>query len=391
MIGILQKFELTSKPFEVALLNYKMAGRHDDWEKLVDRLNSAFEGNECKFIIVQAGYGMGKTYTIERTYRLFKEEKLDLDVYVVKTTLAGRPIRAYPGEPAKTKFGVDFVNRIFKNIPLQDLKTISKKVSAKLKGRSLAVSDLAKRIFLNIAKGSKIGYRVLSGEDVEASDLRKEKLKLLKNSQGALSLFFDFQRILKAAKYNNFLMLLDEFEYIPTLTTPKVTVILDTFRTIFDYYGVSESTEPGKMAKVIFVFAISPGGWERIKELESSTLKRTGGGGIAPFLDRISPVDIIQLKPLTPREVADLIAFRLHKHRTGKGKKLKRLHPFTPKCIRLIAEISQGVPRRALQYCSILLEDAAKNRRKIITSGYAKKVLEELNLYTEIRKPEIKA
>jgi len=218
---------------------------------------------------------------------------------------------------------------------------------------------------------------------VDSSDLKREKLKLLKDSQAALSLFYDFQRILKAAKYNNFLVLLDEFEYIPTLTTPKVTVILDTFRTIFDYYGISESTNPGTLAKVIFVFAISPGGWERIKGLEASAIKRTGGGGIAPFLDRISPVDIIHLKPLTPNEIVDLIALRLQKHRTVKGKALKRLYPFTPKCVKLIAEITQGVPRRVLQYGSILLEDAAKKRKKIITSKYAKKVLEELNLYAE--------
>ena len=140
------------------------------------------------------------------------------------------------------------------------------------------------------------------------------------------------------------------------------------------------------MAKIIFLFAISPGGWERIKELVSSAIKRTGGGRIAPFLDRVSPIDIVTLKPLSPKETADLVAFRLQAHRTRKGKDLPRLRPFTPKCIRFIAEVTQGVPRRTLQYCSILLDHAVRKKRRIITSKYAKQVLEELNLYTEIKK-----
>jgi hypothetical protein len=382
----MENFRLAKKPFEVALLDYEMAGRREEWDTLVDRLDSAFVGNECKFIVIKAGYGLGKTYTIERIYRLYQKKELKLAVYVVKATLAGRPIRAYPGEPAKARFGLDFVTRVFKNIPLEDLKAISKKASAMLKDDSLGISELASRIFLNIAKGSKLGYSILSGQDVDRTDLKKEGLRQLKTSEDALTLLHDFQKILKASKYDNFLVLLDEFEYIPTLATTKVTVILDTFRAIFDHYGVSESSEPGAMAKIVFVFAISPGGWERIRELESSSIKRTGGGGIAPFLDRVSPVDIVNLKPLTPKETADLIAFRLKAHRKAGTENLSRLHPFTPKCVRFIAEVTQGVPRRTLQYCSILLEDASKKKKKIITSQYAKRVLEKLNLYAEIKK-----
>ena len=56
------------------------------------------------------------------------------------------------------------------------------------------------------------------------------------------------------------------------------------------------------------------------------------------------------------------------------------LYPFTEECIRFISEKSQGVPRRALQFCGIILEDAYEKGVEKITSKYAKRVLEELNL-----------
>jgi len=378
-----ERYKLTSKPFEVSLLNYKMAGRQIEWPQLLRRLESAFQGNECKFIVIQGTYGLGKTYTIERLYRLFKKGKLFKDVFMVRTTLTGKPIRVYPGEPAKPKFGLDFVNRVFKHIEFQELMKVTKKMEKALLNRSLKISERAYKIFIKVKEGDRAAYNVLAGIEVTASELKSAGLRTIRDSQTALELLYDFQRILKAAGYNNFLIFLDEFEYIPTLSTPKVTIILDTFRGIFDQYGLSESREPNKTAKVVFVFAISPGGWTKIKELEASAIKRTGGGGLAPFMDRVNPIDIINLSPLSPKETGELIAFRLEKHRV-KGTKIPHpLYPFTEKCIEFIAEISQGVPRRVLQFCSILLEDAAEKGKEKITLTYAKKVLKELKIYVK--------
>jgi len=372
---------LKGKPFEISILEYKMAGRKEEWKKLLSRLESAFRGNECKFIVILGGYGLGKTYTIEKIYREFKKnKKLFKDVFIIRTTLTETPIRVYPGEPSKPKFGLDFVNRIFKHIEFDVLMKITKKLGKKLSTRSLKINDLSYKFFKKIQEGERAAYNVLAGIPMNASDIRKVGLVNIRDSQTALELLFDFQKILKAAGYNNFLILLDEFEYIPTLSTPKVTIILNTFRTIFDHYGVVESREPNTMAKVVFVFAISPGGWRRINELEASAIKRTGGGGIAPFLSRVNPIDIINLGPLTPDEIKELIEYRLQEHRIKTRKVPHPLYPFTEECIRFISEKSQGVPRRALQFCGIILEDAYEKGVEKITSKYAKRVLEELNL-----------
>jgi hypothetical protein len=381
---IFERYKLTSKPFEVSLLNYEMAGRQREWEQLITRLESAFKGNECKFIVIQGTYGLGKTYTIERLYRFFRERKeIFTDVFIIRTTLAEKPIRAYPGEPAKAKFGLDFVNRIFKHIEFQELTEIVKKVEKSLSKHSLKISELGYKFFTKVKEGDKVAHNILAGTEVTTSELKTSGLRTIKDSQTALELLFDFQKILKAAGYNNFLILLDEFEYIPTLSTPKVTVVLDTFRNIFDQYGVFESREPNTMAKMVFVFAISPGGWERIKELEASAIKRTGGGGLAPFMDRVNRIDVIYLSALSLKEIEDLIVYRLEKHRV-KGERVPQpLYPFTKQCIEFIANISQGVPRRVLQLCSILLEDAAEKGKGKITPEFAKKVLKELGLYEE--------
>jgi hypothetical protein len=383
VVAIFEKYKLVDKPFEIALLDYEMAGRQQEWKQLVKRLESAFKGNECKFIVLQGKYGLGKTYTIERLYRFFEEKKKVFeDVFIVRTTLAEAPIRAYPGEPAKPKFGLDFVNRIFKHIEFSRLVEIVKKSFSK---QSPKLSEPGFKFFTKVKEGDKVAYNVLSGIEVTASELKASGLKTLKDSQTALEILFDFQRILKAAGYNNFLILLDEFEYIPTLSTPKVTIILDTFRNIFDRYGILESREPNTLAKIVFVFAISPGGWERMKDLEASAVKRTGGGGIAPFMDRISKIDVINLNPLTPKEVEDLVKYRLEKHRI-KGEKVPHpLFPFTKECVEFIASVSQGVPRVVLQYCGILLEDAAEKGKEEITLEYAKEVLTELGLYEELK------
>lgn len=391
-----ERYHLNSKPFEVSLLNYEMAGRKKEWNFLIGRLESAFKGNECKFIVIQGTYGLGKTYTVERLYRLFceGEKQLFSNVFMVRTTLAERPIRAHPGEPAKAKFGLDFVTRIFKQIDFQQLKEIVSKAKPKLSDGSLKISETGSKIFAKIEEGERVAYSVLTGTETSGSELKAAGLRTVKDSQVALDLLFDFQGILKAADYNNFLIILDEFEYIPTLSTSRVTVVLDTFRSIFDQYGISESRESNKLAKIVFLFAISPGGWQRIKDLESSAIKRTGGGGLAPFMDRINPIDIITLSPLSPKEIRELIKNRLEKHRIVDEKVPDSLYPFAKESVDFVAEISQGVPRRALQLCGILLEDSAEKSKAKITLKQAKKVLGDLGLYTEPKievKPTVKA
>jgi hypothetical protein len=378
---VLEVYQLTAKPFEISSLTKEMAGRSAEWRQLLNRLESAFKGNSCKFIVIVGDYGYGKTFTVERLYRKFKARKIEFkDTLVVRTTLTGAPIRASPTESVKARFGVEFVSRIFENIGPEDLYDIA----ARAKIDRGAVSEIMFRIFEALRKKSMIGFEILAGKETDASELRSSGLRSIRDASTALSCLFDFQAILKTAGYNNLLIILDEFEYIMHFSPSRITAILNSFREIFDTYGIFESRNPGRMAKIVFLFAISPGGWDALGDLEATATRRTGGGGIAPFMRRVSAIDIITLMPLTSDEIVDLLKLRLEECR--KGKVANALHPFTIEGARLIGDISKGIPSRALDLAGIVFEVASARKMERIGPSEVREILSQLNLYPRKRR-----
>jgi hypothetical protein len=366
---------LNENPFEIAPITYQMAGRQAEWELIKRRLKVAFDGNSCKFIVILGDYGIGKTFTVNRLYQEIKNREAELRTLVVKT-LAGQPIQAHPAEPSSGKFALDLITRIFANLEFERMKTIFRSVDldSKVAGISLAT----RKLFLEIAKGSNSAFLVLSGEAASAKD-KEIGLKTIRTSEEAKVVFREFLRVLRLANYDNLLIILDEFEYIMTQSASRITVILQTLREIFDEYSI----QPERLAKVVIVFTVSPGGWERLSNLEVSQTKRTGGAGIVPFRQRIDPRDIIALSSLSPSEVEEMIAIRLTAHRLARPP--TPIHPFTKGAIRVISEASNGVPRIALVYASILLDNTIEKNLKEISESDAKRILKEMNVYVETR------
>jgi GTPase SAR1 family protein len=378
---MLEAHQLTGKPFEITHMTKEMAGRKAEWHNLLARLESAFKGNSCKFIVLVGDYGYGKTFTVERLYSRFKTRDLEFtDTLVVRTTLTGAPIRASPTESVKARFGIEFVNRIFANIGPSDLHDIA----VKTKVDRHSVSEMMVRILEDLGKNAKVGFKILAGMEIDSSELRGTGLRPIRDASTALSCLYDFQMVLKKAGYNNLLVILDEFEYIMHFSPSRITAILNTLREIFDNYGILESRDPGRRAKIVFLFAISPGGWDALRDLEASAVRRTGGGGIAPFVRRVSAIDVITLLPLNPDQIVELLKLRLSEHR--KSKVPNPLHPFTREAAYLIGEISEGVPSRALDYAGIVLEVASERGLDRIDVADVRKILGELNLYHEKRR-----
>ena len=179
----------------------------------------------------------------------------------------------------------------------------------------------------------------------------------LSDSPTGLRLFFDFLKTIKMAKYESFLVLLDEFEYIPSvLGEKKITQFLNTFREIYDTFGMLLDKEPGEYATPLFVFAISPGGWDRLDKLEKDALKRTGGGGVAPFMERISKRDFIELRAFSLENSIELVSCRLSEVRIKPSS--DALFPFTKDCVEYVHKVSLNKPRNVIQYCKIILEES---------------------------------
>lgn len=358
-----------------------MVGRKREWATLVRRLKSAFRGTSCKFIVLLGAYGIGKSFTLEKLYSRFKQNEIEefKGTLVVRTTITGAPIRAMDSEP-KPKFGLDFVTRLFFNIGLDQLQQIAKKVKI---DDVPNINQNIRIIFNKLKAGDEECFSILTGEVASARDIKSFGLKSgIKDSSTALRYLFDFQRILKASGYDNFLVMLDEFEYvISTLGEKKITHVLNTFKEVFDQFSLSEGREPGRMTKIVFLFASSPGGWERLIRLVKTSEKKTGGGGIAPFYDRINSLDFITLAPFSLEDTKELIKSRLDIHRANKPP--DPFFPFTNESIELIHELGERVPRKILEYCDILLEEAAEQGLKRITAMDAKKILEKFRLYPQ--------
>lgn len=367
----LTAYELIRNPFEIVSHTYDMADRIEEWNRVSKSLNSAFKAGSPRFIFLLGDWGEGKSYILDRIHRsLSGEIEKEGAVFVASVrsrVLYPKPLVLRESEPRWQKFGVDLIIRVLNSIDRNRWFIVL--VKAKLD----KLDSPYKRLFEGLRDSDEVAYKYLAGGKLNASELKHlEVSEVLSTSPQVLDLFFNVLVVVKQAGYSNFLLLLDEFEYITAvLGEVRITQVLNTFREIFDHCGYYQ---PGEIANPVFFFAISPGGWERLKDLEESARKKTGGGGIAPFMERVSIRDIIQLKPFSLEDSKQLVKLRLQEGRSKTT--ADPFYPFTEKCIEYVHSLSFNKPRNVIQYCGILLEDALDEGLPRIDVSDAKKILE---------------
>jgi hypothetical protein len=373
----LQKYMLRENPFDIYSHQHNMANRQEEWKTITSSLVSAFEGKGPRYFLLLGDYGVGKSFTLEQIYRWVAQGSGKGDVFVVyqkRDVLYERRLALQESEPRWAKFGLDLVMRIFDNIEHERLiETLKKAKLTEFKSRF-------GKLFQSLRDGEEIAFKYITGEKLSAKELRQLELTSpITDSPTSLVLFFEFLRVIKSARYSSFLLLLDEFEYITTQGERRITQILNTFRQIFDGFGDYDARYSGAIAKPIFMLATSPGGWDSLKELEAASIKKTGGAGIAPFMERLSPRDMIQLKAFSLEHTIELVGVRLSEMRTAKV--ADPLFPFTRKAVEFIHSVSFNKPRNVIQYCGILLEDAAREGLEKIDEKDARRILEKYGVY----------
>ncbi len=374
----LEKYALKENPFDIFSHEHKMADREEEWKRIMSSLASAFEGRGPAYFVLLGDYGMGKTYMLEQIYSRLSEGRGNEEVIVVYTrgdVLYERRLALMESEPKWSKFGLDLVMRIFDNIDRTKLTNVLRGVNLKdFKSKFVKVFEAL--------KGDKeIGYRYITGQKLVAKDFEQLGVDSpITDSPTSLALFFDFLRVINQAGFNNFLVLVDEFEYLATQGEKKIIQILNTFRGIFDDFGDYHKSYAGKLAKPHFMFATSPGGWERLTELEAALTKKIGGAGIAPFMRRLSKRNMITLEPFTVEKTLELVETRISEVRI---KELKDpLFPFAREAIEHVHSVSLNRPGNVIQYCGILLQDALEENLQRIDLIDAKRILEKYGIYS---------
>lgn len=376
-MGKFEKYALKENPFDIFSYEHKMANREKEWKHMTTSLVSAFEGREPVYLVLLGDYGMGKSYMLEQVYNWLSERKRKHGVFVVYTkrdVLYERRLALMESEPKWSKFGLDLMMRIFDNIDREKLVDVLREANLKdFKSKFIKVFEAL--------KGNKeIGFRYITGQKLVAKDFQQLGVDFaIMDSPTSLALFFDFLRVINQAGYNNFLVLVDEFEYLAAQGEKKIIQILNTFREIFDDFGDYSKNYAGAVAKPHFMFATSPGGWERLTELETALTKKIGGAGIAPFMRRLSKRNMITLEAFTKEKTVELVELRLSEART---KELKApLFPFTKEAVEHVHSVSLNRPGNVIQYCGILLEDALEEGLKKIDDEDARKILHKYGIY----------
>lgn len=371
----LERYYLKENPFDIYSHEHKMADRKDVWDTITKSLESTFSGKGPRYLVVLGDYGVGKTYMLEQVFKWVSKEQTNvLTVYSRKDVFYERRLALMESEPKWSKFGLDLIMRIFDNIEPAKLTSVMKKAK-------LDKTSKFKVLFDAISQDDQYAFGYIRGERIPATESKRLGVPpVITDSPSSLTLFFEFLVAIKSAGYSSVLILIDEFEYLSMQGEKKITQVLNTFRKIFDDFGDYDGTHQGQVAKPIFVFATSPGGWERLKELQAAAIKKTGGAGIAPFMERVSPKDMITLQPFSSENTLELVQVRLAESRLDSKKTVDALFPFTKEAICYVHEVSFNKPRNVIQYCSILLEDALEKNLNSIDLRDATTILRKYGI-----------
>lgn len=368
-------------PFPEDSLDYTMRGRKQEWKKIKHLLDRALTETGPKTILIQGDYGYGKTFTLEQIVLSFSKKEFENSE---KSIVAS--IRLAESEP-EARIGLSFVTKIFYEIGFDKLVQIAKGLGKK----KLSIDSNTLRIFNALKRKKYPAFEWLVGESISSGDKKELGTKrILSKSSQAIRVLYDFLKILKMAGYRNLVVLIDEFEYVVNVYSEKqVTTILHTFKEIYDEF-VRTKTRGEDMANFIFVIAMTPKGWDYLTETEAKLSRKTGGGGITPWMDRIrSEQYSVVLNPLSKEETIEMINDRIEKKRIEYKKFPYKTFPFIqPGFFEIIYEASMGIPRTILRYCDIVMDRALTEEIKEISGDYAKNVLKELLLYSEKAKTE---
>jgi len=364
--------------------------QEETWDQIINRLNSSMRREGVDTLILLGQYGYGKTFILHKLDEVLSG-RAKANLPFNPNNVASCRINITPSEP-EPRIGLAFVTSIFKNIGKEKLEEISKRM--KLDDFKLLDIEM-KRIFNRFQQGTEenkvAAFHWITGESVAEENKLLHMRTALNESDKALKYLIQFLVLLRRAGFTSLVVLVDEFEYVVTVYSPrKVNQMMHMFRHIYDEFAEFKEKKI-LLANLIFVIAITPTGWDDLTNLEKATSipVKSGGAGVRPWLNRVQPIrgrNLFELRPFNRKETEMLVIARLDKKRKQTEVPYKTFPFVTPPFIDLLYGQTKGVPKDIIQLCDLVITVALERDLTEINTENGKEILKTYHLYKEEEK-----
>ena len=349
-----------------------------EWLKIID-MTEAISKNFIVFII--GSYGRGKTLSL---LKVKEEAEKNMSIYSSYLNFKAEE---------KSKPGLDFIFRIFKNINFNEIE--SRKSREDLNNCINMIPGIfkePKEILTKILKIKSISlFKDFSEEstsklrDLALYFLRGEKsptstelkklgiIRKIDNIDVAKEYLAAILFFIKEIGYNSLLLAIDEFEYLFSLV-PKSqrSIYLGLLRGLYDFPTGLE-IEKDKIANIVFFIGISEAGWTSLQEMEKK--EASIGGPVVPLLERIDSKTTLGV--FSEEQTEELIKKVLCFNRKEGMFKDEPLIPFTQDFVHYVYLKTNGEPRAIKNKCGHVLYAGLDEKVKLLDKKYARKILSE--------------
>lgn len=373
-----KKYQLTDNWFVSigADPRFPMAGRQEFLSRLTQTIKDFVGAQANRGLMLIGDYGMGKTFTLM---------KFEQAVITEQPILAVR-LPLLPSDPAP-RFGVDFIRRIYATLGKKWLIELCQNSSLDFLD---SVDGFIGQILTNLKSASnsdivELSYDYLtSSQSLTKSELTQIQVRRpLTTTTAAFEAFFGLMCLAKSNQKLSLLILVDEMEYLFTeKTSAKAAEVINNLRVLLDLYGekVARGFGTDRFSNVIFLYALSDDGFDRLQAYEKRR-QSSSGGGWRPFLDRINPGHRFFLEPLNREETESLIELRMSvdplRHRQQPQ---PPFIPYTEDFIDYIYKVTVGKPRDIVYYCGIVLSEGLRKGIARIDKEFARHILEGFHM-----------
>lgn len=350
-------YKLKVNPFESRTdPTVDMAGRQQEkaaWIKAVERRRGR-RANAIHFIV--GDYGSGKTLSLHKITQQYANDSEVMAIFM----------KMLP-EDKVSRFGVDFIQRVFREVPIEVLKRFDRQDIDVLR----EVYPEPAKIFERISFDDDEARLFLQGE-VSFTATQMSKLgvrRKIDKTHIAEEYLLGFLFLVKRVGISTLLLAVDEVEYVfSQMRGANISLVFNTLRALYDLLDTPSARQlPSPPANMIFFLGISSAGWTKLNDLGQR--EQTEGGPFQPLMRRFGK--IIELSPLNEAETRELIERRLRRNRVTGEYEDQPLIPYDESFVEYVYRLSLGNPGEIVKYCDYALEEGLREKAKLLDRDFA--------------------